>query len=224
MPVSSDVVVPGGRDVRGSLDHAHQPSSDRAREPPSESSPPPADGCVVACPPHPQHRGHRGDARLTAVSAALTDRGVDCLRIDYGAWDEGRGERTDVDRALGWARERYANVGLFGFSFGATLALLAAGDGRATHRPDAVAALAPTAQLSASLDAVAVVDEIATRDLPARIVYGTRDDTADWRPVIDRATTVGIETVELAADHFFVGQQQKVADRAGPWLADQLGG
>ncbi|MFB6193432.1 MAG: alpha/beta hydrolase [Halobaculum sp.] len=217
------VLVPGGRDVRGTLDTDG-----------------PSDACVVACPPHPQHRGHRGDARLTAVSDALP-ADVDCLRIDYGAWDEGRGERSDVARSVAWARDRYDRVGLFGFSFGGTLALVVAarvGDptsdtndatdtasdtNDATDPPvDAVAALAPTARISERLDAVAAVGVVRC---PTRIVYGTRDDTADWRPVIDRATErddPAVETVELAADHFFVGQHGKVADRVAPWLADHL--
>lgn len=231
--MTETVLVPGGRDVRATLDTAGE-----------------TDACVVACPPHPQHRGHRSDARLEAVSDALTPA-VDCLRIDYGAWDEGRGERTDVIRSVAWARDRYERVGVFGFSFGGTLALLvaseetsdadtadatdtsAATDATAaadtadeTDAVDAVAALAPTARLTASLDAVAALDRLRC---PARIVYGTRDDTADWRPVIERAEQLGttgrpIETVELAADHFFVGQQGKVADSVGPWLVEQLRG
>jgi len=77
--VSDTVLIPGGRDVRATLDTA---ASDGSR----------ADAVVVACPPHPQQRGHRGDERLAAVSEAPADRGIDCLRFDYGDWDEGYGE------------------------------------------------------------------------------------------------------------------------------------
>lgn len=212
------VLVPGGRDVRASLDTDGD-----------------AEACVVACPPHPRHRGHRGDTRLTAVSDALP-ASVDCLRIDYGAWDDGRGERSDVVRSVRWARDRYARVGLFGFSFGATLALLVAAGTDATggsdatapdaagDTVDAVTALAPTAQITESLDAVTALDDL---QCPARIVYGTRDDTADWRPVVDRAEDLrsagrAIETIELAADHFFVGQTDTVAESVAPWLTDRL--
>ncbi|MFB6303693.1 MAG: alpha/beta hydrolase, partial [Haloferacaceae archaeon] len=68
--MSEPVLVPGGRDVRATLDRTGD-----------------ADAAVVACPPHPQHGGHRGDERLVAVAERLTDAGVDCLRIDYGPWD-----------------------------------------------------------------------------------------------------------------------------------------
>ncbi len=107
----TDVLVPGGRDVRATLDRAGDVDS-------TEGVAASADACVVACPPHPQHRGHRGDERLRAVSAALTGGGVDCLRFDYGDWDEGYGERADARNAVAWARDRYDRVGLFGFSFG----------------------------------------------------------------------------------------------------------
>ncbi|WP_348607804.1 dienelactone hydrolase family protein [Halobaculum rarum] len=202
----TDVLVPGGRDVRGSLDRAGDAGgTGHAR----------ADACVVACPPHPQHRGHRGDERLQAVSAVLTAGGVDCLRFDYGDWDEGYGERADARNAVAWARERYDRVGLFGFSFGGSLALLVGSEGDV----DAVSALAPTARLTSDLDAVAAMDDI---DCPAQVVYATRDDTADWEPVVERARELDVALREFSADHFFVGQAGKVGDAVGEWLLDAL--
>lgn len=124
--MSETVLIPGGRDVRATLDTA---ASDGGGDATGNGSR--ADAVVVACPPHPQQRGHRGDERLTAVSNALTDRGIDCLRFDYGDWDEGYGESTDADNTVGWAVERYERVGLFGFSFGGTVALVTA-----ASRPD----------------------------------------------------------------------------------------
>ena len=119
------VLVPGARDVRATLDE----------------SPAGADACVVACPPHPQHRGHRGDKRLVAVADELTAGGVDCLRIDYGEWDEG---------------------------------------------------------------------------------YGERDDVVDWERVVERADELGFETVRFGADHFFVGQHEKVADAVAAFLLREV--
>jgi len=201
------VLVPGGRDVRGTLDRADDTETR-------------ADACVVACPPHPQHRGHRGDERLRAVADGLVARGVDCLRFDYGDWDEGNGERADVRHAVDWAHERYDRVGLFGFSFGGTLSLLVASEASDTDRPvDAVAALAPTARISPELDAVVALPAI---DCPTQVVYGTRDDTADWEPVVAAAEDAGATTVELAGDHFFVGQADTVADHVAGWLPDAI--
>jgi len=204
--VSDTVLIPGGRDVRATLDIA---ASDGSR----------ADAVVVACPPHPQQRGHRGDERLVAASDALTDRGVDCLRFDYGDWDEGYGETTDADAAVGWATERYDRVGLFGFSFGGTVALVAA-----ASRPGlaGVCALAPTARLNPDVDAVAALGDLAESGVPVRICYATRDSTADWEPVVERAAELGIETEAFESDHFFVGRAGRVGEAVAEFLAPRL--
>jgi len=212
--VSDTVLLPGGRDVRATLDTAASDGDDEGSSGASRS-----DTVVVACPPHPQQRGHRGDERLVAASSALTDRGIDCLRFDYGDWDEGYGETTDADAAVGWARERYDRVGLFGFSFGGTVALVAA-----ASRPGlaGVCALAPTARLNPDVDAVAALDDVGGRGVPVRILYATRDSTADWEPVVERAEELGIETVAFESDHFFVGRSGAVGEAAAAFLAPRL--
>lgn len=233
--MSDPVLLPGGRDVRATLDEAGigvgstgddtATTDDEAARADAAVPTAPADACVVACPPHPQHRGHRGDGRLVAVSDHLTARGVDCLRFDYGDWDEGYGELADVHNALEWATERYDRVGLFGFSFGGCLALLAAGGatptGGVADPPAlaAVSALAPAAALAADLDAVAVMDRVVA---PAQVVYGSRDDAADWEPVVARARELDWTVTELQGDHFFVGQSRKVADAVGGFLLSAL--
>ncbi|MFC5365874.1 alpha/beta hydrolase [Salinirubrum litoreum] len=203
--MSETVLIPGGRDVRGSLDTASVSDT--------------AESVVVACPPHPQHRGHRGDERLVAVSEALTAAGVDCLRFDYGDWDEGRGESADTRQALRWADSRYDRVGLFGFSFGASLALLAAGGSEVAVGLSAVSALAPTARLGPELDVVRALDGV---DCPAQVVVGERDTTVDWEPVAERAREVGFEVRELSGDHFFVGQSGTVGEVVSGFLLDYV--
>ncbi|GAB3695071.1 alpha/beta hydrolase [Halorubrum pallidum] len=206
--MTDTVLLPGGRDVRATLDVA---ASDGSR----------SDRVVVACPPHPQQRGHRGDERLVAVSDAVAERGVDCLRFDYGDWDEGYGESTDADEAVGWATERYDRVGLFGFSFGGTVALAVA-----AARPElaGVCALAPTARLNPDVDAVSALSEIDRLGVPARICYATRDSTADWEPVVERARELGIETVAFESDHFFVGRAGEVGEAAAVFFGPRLDG
>ncbi|MDG5817822.1 alpha/beta hydrolase [Natronococcus sp. A-GB7] len=200
----TDVLVPGGRDVRGRLE---EPDGD-------------PEAVVVACPPHPQHGGSRTDQRLVAVSETLREAGIACLRFDYGPWDDGHGEREDVRNAIRWADDRYDRVGVFGYSFGASQALLAAAD---VDRPLlGVAALAPTASLGTGddgsetdLDAVAA---LSTLETPTLILYGERDTTVDWEPVVERARERGNETVALPADHFFLGTREEIARSVGEFF------
>jgi hypothetical protein len=194
------ILVPGGRDVRATLDEA---DSD-------------ATACVVACPPHPELGGTRTDRRLRAVADELTGRDVDCLRFDYGPWDGGYGERADAVRAVEWAADRYERVALFGFSFGGATALLAAAE---TAHVVAVSALAPASRLDDDLDVVDAFDRIA---VPVQVVYGTRDGVADWEPVVECARRYEQTVVEFAADHHFVGQTDRVADAVADFLVPFL--
>ncbi|MFB6159657.1 MAG: alpha/beta hydrolase [Haloferacaceae archaeon] len=198
--MSDAVLVPGGRDVRGTLDAADD-----------------AGALVVACPPHPKYGGSRGDRRLVAVADALTAAGVDCLRFDYGPWDGGRGERTDARSALEWGRERHDRVGLFGYSFGAAVALLVASE----TPVDALSALAPPARLGGP-DGDAVAPAVSAVAAPAQVVYGARDDTVDWAPVVEAAEAAGWATAELPADHHFVGQDGRVAEVVASFLTRAL--
>jgi alpha/beta superfamily hydrolase len=143
---------------------------------------------------------------LRAVSEAVESA---CLRFDYGAWDEGRGETEDVRAALAWARERYGTVSLFGYSFGGCLAVVAAAEeSTAGSPPAAVSVLSPAASIGEDIDAVAAVPEI---DAPLGIVYGERDRTVDAAAVAEAIAAVGGDVVTLPADHHFVGQREKVA-------------
>lgn len=203
--------LPGGRDVRATLD-----SADEETNQDTDDTPTGVPRVVVACPPHPQFGGDRRDGRLRAVSDELTDRGVDCLRIDYGPWDDGRGEQTDIQTALAWARERYDRVGLFGYSFGATMALLAVAD--ADPGPDALSVLAP----GADVEGFATLDALDTVACPLQVLYGERDDVVEWEPIVERARDQGADVCGLEGDHFFVGQQAKLASRVGRFLDDEL--
>ncbi|MFC5972503.1 alpha/beta hydrolase [Halomarina salina] len=205
--MTDSVVVPHSRDVRATLDTAGADSDG------DDGTAGTVDACVVACPPHPQMGGSRSDARLTALGEALTPD-VDCLRFDYGPWDEGEGERTDVHAALDWADERYETVGLFGFSFGGCLALVV---GSERENLACVSALAPAARISGKLDAVAALDTV---DAPTQVVYGERDTTADWEPVVDRARELGLAVEGFSGDHFFLGQETKVAGRCASFLRE----
>ncbi len=188
--------LPGPRDVRVTL------ASDGSER------------IVVACPPHPQHGGDRHDSRMRALSDRLTGAGVDCLRFDYGQWSGGAGERTDALTALEWASDSYDAVGLFGYSFGGGVALLAAAETTA----DAVAVLAPVSRLG-EYDAAAALDTVFS---PVLVVYGERDETADWQPVVERARELDCAVEGLPADHFFVGQNQRAVEHVTHFFVAEL--
>ncbi len=191
----TDVPIPGGRDVRGTLEAPDDPRA-----------------IVVACPPHPQHGGSRTDQRLVAVSAALREAGIACLRFDYGAWDEGDGEREDVRNAVRWARgaDRWDGelpVGVFGYSFGASQALLAAA-GLEDGAVAAVSVLAPAARLGDELDALEAYGRLS---VPVQVCYGERDTTVEWKPLVECARDRGDDVTSFPADHFFLGKRSEIA-------------
>lgn len=190
------IVIPSDRDVRGTLDR------------------PDADRCVVACPPHPQMGGSRSDARLRAVSDALE---CACLRFDYGAWDGGPGELADTREAYAWARGRFDEVALFGFSFGGCLALVAAArESLAGRPPDAAVALSPADRITDGIDAVAAVPDVRC---PVAVVYGERDTTVDAAAVATAVREHGGTVETVGADHFFVGQTAKVGELVASLLS-----
>lgn len=204
-----DLVVHGPRDLESSLS---DPSNPDSTDEVGDETP----AVIVACPPHPQFGGNRRDPRLVAVSDRLLDAGIACLRFDYGEWDEGYGERSDARSAVRWVRERYDRVGIFGYSFGGTIAVLAAADGPGV---DACASLAPGSRIDDELDAVTALDHI---DCPYLVVYGTRDTTADWEPIVDCARTVGHRVEPFPGDHHFVGQRETVAVILADFFAEVL--
>jgi alpha/beta superfamily hydrolase len=196
--MTEEIRIAGSRDVRGTIDT------------------PDADSAVVACPPHPEFGGTRSDPRLRAVGTALSERAVACLRFDYGPWDRGDGERQDTRNAIAFARDRYDAVGLFGYSFGAAVALLTAAD--SDPDPAALSVLAPPAA-AGEFEVVSAFEGIGS---PVQVAYGERDSTVEWQPIVERARERGCVVEAYQADHFFVGQVESVGDRVAVFFERAL--
>lgn len=197
------IVVPGARDVRETL-----------------NGPDDASSVVVASPPHPQFGGSRSDQRLVAVADALADRGIACLRFDYGPWDGGPGELTDAVTGIRWADERFDSIGVFGYSFGGAVALCAAADSLETDwEICAVSVLAPVASIDGQLDAVSALSALADRGVSLQVLYGTRDRSADWQPVVEHARDRGCALAAFEADHFFLAKHDDIAAHAVDFLS-----
>jgi alpha/beta superfamily hydrolase len=162
--------------------------------------------------------GKRTDRRLAAVAEHLGPDAA-CLRFDYGDWDEGRGETADCRNAIAWARAQYGPVGLFGYSFGAGVALVAAARESADGTPPAaLSVLAPPDRLD-DLNAAGAVPGVACE---LQMLYGERDTTVDWTPVVEAARERDATVKALSADHHFVGQDAKVSEAVARFLRTRL--
>ncbi|WP_214365243.1 alpha/beta hydrolase [Pseudonocardia sp. H11422] len=88
---------------------------------------------MVLCHPHPQYGGSMHTIVIEALFTALPARGVACLRFNFrgvegsdGTFDDGEGERFDVEAAVAVMEDRLGvetPLILAGWSFGADLAL-----------------------------------------------------------------------------------------------------
>lgn len=200
--MSEPVIIPSARELRGSVDRGDDIEGELCSKQEVDTN-----AAVVACPPHPKHGGSRHDERLRAVSDAVTELGVDCLRFDYGPWGRGHKEIEDARNAIQWTSNQYKHVALFGYSFGGAIALLAAADSGCELQ--GISVLSPAAQLNNNLDAVTVLREIGA---PLQVIYGNKDTTVNWEPVVKGAQDADEEVIKLPADHSFVGQRDQIAE------------
>jgi alpha/beta superfamily hydrolase len=102
-------------------------------------------------------------------------------------------------------------VGLFGYSFGAGVALRAATE----STPAACSVLAPPGETG-------VVEALESLSCPLQVVYGDRDETVGWKPVVARACELDAEIESLPADHHFVGQFDRVGSLVATFLRARL--
>jgi hypothetical protein len=165
---------------------------------------------VVISHPHPLHGGDMDNSVVLAIRRAYRRRGFSTLRYNFrgvgrseGRFENGRGEKRDVQAALSFLAEVGATeLDLAGYSFGAWVnAGITAGFGRAVMVSPPLAFIdfgepAPLPGLhlvvTGRLDQIAPVDLIAAR-LPA------------WNP------QAAFEVID-AADHFFSGLTRRLEE------------
>lgn len=147
------------------------------------------------------------------LARAFAQSGIPALRFNFrgvgssaGEYDEGIGETDDALAAADWIGERYPGAALWlaGFSFGAYVALRAAG----VRRCRGLVTVAPAVQLRdfASLP---------VPDCPWLVVHGDEDEIVPVDAVVGWANGLypGPELAVIAgASHFFHGKLTGLKD------------
>src|SRR5512134_2144011 len=127
------------------IDGPAGPLEGRVEDPKSDAAPAVVG---VVCHPHPLHGGTMQNKVVHTLGRAMQELGAPTLRFNFrgvgrsaGRYDAGAGELEDALAACAWAREHWRCEALWlaGFSFGAAIALQAAGP----VRPGRLVTVAP---------------------------------------------------------------------------------
>lgn len=164
-------------------------------------------GAAVVLHPHPQHGGtmHNKVAHMLARSCVRS--GFAALRFNFrgtesseGAFDAGVGELDDALAAIDWMRSRYPDLPfwLLGFSFGAAVAVYAAGTASLTG----LVTVAPAMHRFAD-------GLVKQPECPWLILQGDEDELVDVEDTIEWVNKLepGPELYVMpGAEHFFHGR------------------
>ena len=167
----------------------------------------PFNGIAIICHPHPLHGGTLLNKVVHYLARSCRELGLASLRFNYrgvgkstGEYGEGVGESEDLLAIIDWVTEHYPDTPLWlaGFSFGAYVALRAAG-------------IRPVAQLITIAPAVNRLDfsTLPMPNCPWLLVHGEADEIVPFAEVVAWLETVTPppETVYLeGVGHFFHGQ------------------
>lgn len=179
---------------------------------------------AVLCHPHPLYGGTMETRVVARAARRLSESGFQTLRFNFrgvgqseGAWSGGTGERDDLRAALDFARTRVpeSRLGVFGFSFGAMVAL-----DIGAERPDveALVAVAPPVAMFASAPP-------PDSPKPTFVVGAGADEIVDpesLREWYERRTGVKEFHLFPGADHLFSDDSSAVADEVARFLLKHL--
>jgi len=168
---------------------------------------------AVVCHPHPLYGGSMDNKVVYTVARALEQLGAPAIRFNFrgvgasaGSYDAGRGETADALAAVAYGRRRWPNAALWlaGFSFGAAVAVRAAGEAG----PQRLIAVAP------GITTITVTDA-APPACPWLIVHGDADEVVPLEAVRAWADTLSPAPqmrVLPGASHFFHGRLNELRD------------
>ncbi len=95
------------------------------------------DKAVIVCHPHPLYGGDRDNAVVQTTINTYARHGYSTLRFNFrgvgkstGTYDHGKGEQKDLISAAAWLRAKeISQIHIVGYSFGAWISALTAGNG-----------------------------------------------------------------------------------------------
>lgn len=176
---------------------------------------------AVICHPHPQHQGTQLNKVVHTISRSMNELGAPAIRFNFrgvgaseGAYADGLGEAEDLVAVAGWARDRFpqAELWLAGFSFGAAVAIRAAGQ----LRPARLISVAPpVVRMAGLLENVRV-------ECPWLIVQGTADEVVAAEDVQGWVQTrhPSAELILLPeVGHFFHGRLTLLRETLIGWVS-----
>ena len=180
---------------------------------------------AIVCHPHPLHGGDMDNSVVTAICQALAEAGIAALRFNYrgvgrseGSFGDGVGERSDALAALAYLRQLpevdETKVCVIGYSFGAGVAVAAADEQTAAL----VAVSTPTFGRG--------LPELSFR-CPTMLISGENDQVAPPARLAALVQAIGPQcqlAIVRRADHFWGGQESKLAEEVARFLQRALTG
>jgi alpha/beta superfamily hydrolase len=178
---------------------------------------------AVLCHPHPQYGGSMRSIVISALFAALPERGISCLRFNFRGVEGSEGESTagaaeplDVRAALDAASDRSDSAEpmvLIGWSFGADMALTV-DDARVAGW----AAIAPPLRFRAATD----YEVVGADPRPKLLILAAHDEFRAPAEIEDETRRWKSTRTEVVAgaSHFFIGRTDRVVALAGAFVED----
>jgi alpha/beta superfamily hydrolase len=178
----------------------------------------------VVCHPHPLYSGTMQNKVVHTLARAFQERGAATVRFNFrgvggsaGRYDGGVGELDDAVAVCEWARRRWhcESLLLGGFSFGAAVALQAAGQ----VLPRALVTVAPPVGRI-------IVSPVARPPCAWLVVQGDHDELVDALQVrqwVEGFAPAPRLAVLAGAEHFFHGRLADLRAAVLGFLAEEAG-
>lgn len=182
---------------------------------------------AVVCHPHPLYQGTMHNKVVYQTAKALDSLGIPVLRFNFrgvgaseGSYDRGRGEEDDVRAALDYLEAQFPGVPLLaaGFSFGAWVGLRrGCSDSRVV---ELIGLGLPTDDRKLAFNYLSICTKPKLLIQGENDQYAARSHFESFIQTFDREAAAATRVVFIpAADHFFTGHLDEMADALRRWIA-----